>query len=299
MENQLKIFKDGSLYELQGEDAVKATKTEGQVKLLIEALQFSQAETFAIASDNAVPPEVIESRAAFRTINEEGLKLIKSFEGLHDLKQGPQGTYVEAYLDPVNIPTIGWGCTEGIKMGMKITIAQAEAMLKKEMAKFETAVAKAVKIEINDNQYSALVCFSYNVGARALFESTLLKFLNQGKIQEAANEFLRWDKAGGQVFLGLSRRRRAEQALFLSQPWLTALDWKPTQVIQLAKPGQPIQQGDNVRQLQQALIKAGFNVQADGFFGAGTDKAVKEFQKQQGLTADGIVGAQTIAKLGL
>jgi lysozyme len=299
MEKHLTILKDASLYELEGEEAVKVTKTEGKVQLLIEALQFTQAETFTIASDNAVPLEVIESRAILRNINEEGLKLMKHFEGLHELKQTSEGIYVEAYLDPVNVPTIGWGCTEGVYMGMKITIAQAEEMLKKELQKFEAAVADAVTIDIDDNQFSALVCFSYNVGARAMFDSTLLKRLNEGKIQAAANEFLRWDKAGGQALLGLSRRRRAERGLFLSQPWLEASDWQPSQVMQLAQPGEPLLQGDNVRQLQQALIKAGFKIKADGFFGAETDKAIKDFQKQQGLTVDGIVGSQTFAKLGL
>lgn len=292
MEKTLRIFPDGSLYELVGEEAVKVTQTEGKVQLLIEALQFTQAETFTIASDDSVPPEVIGSRAALRRINAEGLKLIKHFEGL----------YLEAYLDPIGKPTIGWGHTETAQIGMKITRNQAEELLKKDLAKFEAAVADAVKINVDDNQFSALVSFSYNVGARALFESTLLKFLNQGKIQETANEFLRWDKAGKQVLLGLSRRRKAERALFLSQPWLAAYNGQngqTSQLMQLAKPGEPLRQGDDVRQLQQALINAGFSIEADGFFGVETDKAVKEFQEQQGLTVDGIVGGQTLAKIGL
>lgn len=289
MEKNLKIFKDGSLYELEGEEAVSVTKTEGKVELLIEALQFIQAETFTIASDDAVPPEVIESRAALRKINEEGLKLIKHFEGL----------YLEAYRDPIGKPTIGWGHTETAKMGMKITVAQAEELLKNDLAKFEDAVAKAVTVEIDDNQFSALVSFTYNLGPGSLFQSTLLKFLNQWKIQEAANEFLKWNKAGRQVLEGLSRRRKAERSLFLSQPWSADLNGQASELMQLAQPDEPLRQGDNVRQLQQALIKAGFSIQADGFFGAQTDKAVKEFQKQQGLTVDGIVGSQTLAKLGL
>ncbi|MFB2833299.1 glycoside hydrolase family protein [Floridanema evergladense] len=299
MTRRLEIFADGSLYELEDEQPVKVTQTEGQVQLLIEALQFTAAETFAIAPTDAIPRGVPEPRASTRNTNQEALKVIKSFEGLHKLKQGPEGTYVEAYLDPVNVPTIGWGCTEGVFIGMKITVAQAEEMLKKELRKFEAAVADAVKIDINDNQFSALVCFSYNVGARSLFESTLLKRLNEGKIQEAADEFLRWDKAGGQVFLGLSRRRRAERALFLSQSWEEFLTWEPTRVLRLAESGQPLVQGDDVRQVQKALIKAGFNLQVDGIFGKDTDKAVRQFQKQKNLTVDGIAGVQTQKALGL
>lgn len=299
MSRRLEIFKDGRVYEIQDDQPIQVIETEGIVRSLIEALQFTQAETFTIAPTDAVPPEVPEPKAAIREISQEGLKLIKAFEGLHDLKQGPLGVYVEAYRDPVNVLTIGWGCTEGVYEGMTITVAQAEEMLKKELGKFETAVANAVKVQINDNQFSALVCFSYNVGAQALFESTLLKLLNQGKFQEAADQLLRWDKAGGQSLLGLSRRRRAERALFLSQPWEEFLNWKPSRILRLAEPGQPLVQGDEVRQVQQVLVKAGFNIQVDGFFGNDTDKAVKQFQQQKGLTADGIVGAETRRVLGI
>jgi hypothetical protein len=182
---------------------------------------------------------------------------------------------------------------------MKITVAQAEKMLQDELEKFEAAVANAVKVQLNDNQFSALVSFSYNLGAGSLFESTLLKLLNQGKFQEAADQFPRWDKAGGQALLGLSRRRRAERALFLSQPWEEFLTWEPERVLRLAKSGQPLVRGDDVRQVQEALINAGFQLKADGVFGEETDKAVRQFQQQKGLTVDGIVGADTRRKLGL
>lgn len=301
MAREIKIFPDGRVFEMQEENSIKVRETHGQVELLIEALQFSQTNNFTLAPFDAIPPDVAEPRAPQRKINQEGLNLIKKFEGLHELKQGSDGVYVEAYLDPVNVWTIGWGCTEGIHQGMKITVVQAEEMLRKELSKFEAAVADAVQVQINDNQFSALVCFSYNVGARALFESTLLKLLNQGKFQEAADQFLRWDKAGGQVFLGLSRRRRAERALFLSQHWEEFVDWFPNRVLQLANPGEPIMQGDDVRQLQKALIKVGFKLPdgADGIFGKGTDKAVRDFQQQKGLTVDGQAGPQTLKALGL
>ena len=289
MSRRLEIFKDGRVYEMQDDQPIQVIETEGQVRSLIEALQFTQAETFTIAPTDAVPPEVPEPRAAIRKTNQEGLKLVKSFEGL----------YLEAYPDPVGVWTIGWGATKGVRRGMKITVAQAETMLQDELEEFEAAVADAVKVQINDDQFSALVCFSYNVGARALFESTLLKLLNQGKFQEAADQLPRWDKAGGQSLLGLSRRRRAERALFLSQPWEEFLHWEPERVLRLAESGQPLVQGDDVRQVQQALVKAGSNIQVDGFFGNDTDKAVRQFQQQKGLTVDGIVGAQTQKVLGL
>lgn len=291
MTRSLEIFNDGSLYEQENGQPIKLTETQGKVDLLLEALQFTQAETFIIAPPDAVPPEIPEPRGSGREINQTGLEIVKSFEGL----------FLEAYQDVVGVWTIGWGATEGIRPGMKITVAQAEELLKKELSKFETAVADFVKVKINDDQFSALVSFSYNVGANALFKSTLLQLLNQGKYQEAAEQFLRWDKAGPKSYLGLSRRRRAERSLFLSQPWEWARTWEPDKQVKLAlaAPGQPLMQGEQVRKVQQALVKAGFNVKVDGIFGPGTDKAVKQFQQKNNLTADGVVGPKTLAKLGL
>ena len=291
MTRSLEIFKDGSLYEEEDGQPIKLTETQGKVDSLLEVLQFTQAETFTIAPPDAVPPEIPDPRTSARQINQTGLEIVKSFEGL----------FLEAYQDVVGVWTIGWGATEGIHPGMKINVAQAEELLKKELAKFEAAVADFVKVKINDDQFSALVCFSYNVGANSLLKSTLLQLLNQGKYQEAAEQFLRWDKAGPKSYLGLSRRRRAERALFLSQPWEWSRTWEPDKEIKLAlaSAGQPLVQGEEVRRIQQALVKAGFNVEVDGVFGSGTDKAVKQFQQKSGLTADGVVGPQTLAKLGL
>lgn len=294
MNRTLKIAKDGSIYEFQEEQIIQVTETQGQIQRLIQTLQFTSAETFEIIPDQDIGSRgIVEPRSATRKINEEGIKLIKSFEGLHDLKQGSNGTYVESYRDPVDIWTIGWGFTEGVYEGMTMTIPEAEARLKKELEKYEISVLDGVKVDINDNQFSALVSFCYNVGARALFESTLLKLLNQGKYQEAADQFLRWDKAGGQVLPGLSRRRRAERSLFLSEPW------EPKQVLRLSEPGQPLMQGQDVEQLQKALVNAGFNLQPDGIFGGQTEQAVKQFQQQNHLTVDGIAGTETLKKLGL
>ena len=142
-----------------------------------------------------------------RQINSIGLRLIKSFEGLR----------LKAYQDAVRVWTIGYGTTRGVKPGMVITEAQAEQLLREDVRNFEQAVNSAVKAPINDNQFSALVSFSYNVGAGALRSSTLLKLLNQGDYLGAANQFPRWNKAGGRVLAGLTRRRNAERALFLGQ----------------------------------------------------------------------------------
>ncbi|OUL27303.1 hypothetical protein BV378_11810 [Nostoc sp. RF31YmG] len=104
MVRRLQIFQDGTLSELEDDTLVKVTETKRQVDLLIEALQFTQAETFTVTPDDAVPRGVAEPRASRKRINAEGLRLVQSFEGL----------YLEAYLDPVNVWTIGWGATEGV-----------------------------------------------------------------------------------------------------------------------------------------------------------------------------------------
>lgn len=140
------------------------------------------------------------------TIGQKGIDLIKSFEGCK----------LDAYKDAVGVVTIGYGHTKTAQMGQRITQAQADELLRSDIATFESAVTAAVTVPINQNQFDALVCFAFNVGAGALRDSTLLKKLNAGDYQGAANEFLKWDKAGGKVLAGLTRRRKSERLLFLS-----------------------------------------------------------------------------------
>lgn len=144
----------------------------------------------------------------------EGIALIKGFESCR----------LTAYPDPGTggAPwTIGYGWTlpvdgKPIKPGMKIDQATADRLLKTGLVSYENDVQKLVKVKLTQNQFDALVSFAYNVGSRALSTSTLLKKLNAGDIKGAADEFLRWNKAGGKVLNGLTRRREAERALFLS-----------------------------------------------------------------------------------
>nr|WP_302600170.1 lysozyme [uncultured Cellulosilyticum sp.] len=138
-------------------------------------------------------------------ISQSGIDLIKSFEGC----------YLKAYRCPAGVLTIGWGCTVGVKEGQTITQEQADTMLMKELSKFEDCVNKFVTYPINQNQFDALVSFSYNCGAGALKTSTLLQYLNKGKVKEAADQFDLWVNGGGKKLPGLVRRRAAEKALFL------------------------------------------------------------------------------------
>lgn len=146
--------------------------------------------------------------------SEKGIKNIKDFEGCS----------LTAYPDPGTggSPwTIGYGWThpvdgKPIKPGMTIKQETADRLLKTGLVSYENDVLKMAKVKLTQGQFDALVSFAYNVGSRALSTSTLLKKLNDGDIKGAADEFLRWNKAGGKVLNGLTRRREAERALFLS-----------------------------------------------------------------------------------
>ncbi|MGR7164434.1 lysozyme [Klebsiella aerogenes] len=146
--------------------------------------------------------------------SDEGIALIKGFEGCR----------LTAYPDPGTggVPwTIGYGWTlpvdgKPVRPGMTIDQATADRLLKTGLVSYEKDVLKIVKVKLTQGQFDALVSLAYNIGSRALSTSTLLKKLNDGDIKGAADEFLRWNKAGGKFLNGLTRRREAERALFLS-----------------------------------------------------------------------------------
>ena len=139
-------------------------------------------------------------------ISEKGINLIKRFEGLR----------LEAYLDSVAVPTIGYGHTRGVKLGQTITQEQADAFLEEDIHEFELAIQRLVHINLTQNQFDALVSFTFNLGIGNLKQSTLLKKLNAGDITGAANEFNRWVYAGGKKLTGLVKRRSAERLLFIT-----------------------------------------------------------------------------------
>ncbi len=141
-------------------------------------------------------------------LSNNGLSLIKSFEGVR--LTAYKAVQTEKYW------TIGYGhYGPDVKQNMKITQAQADAYLKSDVARFEKAVNENVKVPLNQNQFDALVSFTYNCGEGALQRSTLLELLNQGKYEAAANQFDVWNKSSGKVLAGLVKRRAKEKELFL------------------------------------------------------------------------------------
>ena len=132
--------------------------------------------------------------------------IIKEFEGCK----------LKAYKCPADVWTIGYGHTDGVKEGDVITQEKADALLASDLDLFSSGVKRLVSADINNNQLGALVAFAFNVGLGNLRHSSLLRLVNQGDFVAAANEFPKWNKAAGQVLPGLTRRREAEKALFLS-----------------------------------------------------------------------------------
>lgn len=142
-------------------------------------------------------------------VNKAGLELIKSFEGKK----------LTAYKDIVGVWTIGYGHTSAagkpeVVAGLTITDHQAEEILTRDLGKYEEAVEKAITVKMTENQFSAMVSLCYNIGPGAFAKSSVVKHMNAGDAKKAASSFLLWNKAGGKVVAGLTRRREAEKKLF-------------------------------------------------------------------------------------
>lgn len=134
-----------------------------------------------------------------QTTNEAGLQLIESFEGLR----------LTSYQDSVGVWTIGYGHTQGVHQGQTITQAQAQAFLQQDLGVAEAAV-NGHNLTLTDNQFAALVSFTFNLGG-----GNLNKLLSQG-MPAVADRILLFDHAGGKQLPGLTRRRTAERALYLT-----------------------------------------------------------------------------------
>ena len=141
--------------------------------------------------------------------SQEGISLIKSFEGCE----------LSAYRCSANVPTIGYGHTAGVSDGDTCTLEEAEEMLTEDLVEFENYVKKYVETDLEQNQFDSLVAWVYNLGPKNLSESTLLKELNAGNLEEVPRQMKRWNRAGGQVLDGLIRRREAESRLFKGEAW--------------------------------------------------------------------------------
>lgn len=145
-------------------------------------------------------------------IGKKGLKLIKDFEGW----------YSKPYRDPIGIPTIGYGFTYYLPNRRKVSMLDSpltkedgEKLLLQILFNYENDVNRLVISDVNQNMFDALVSFTYNLGAANLAKSTLLKKINTNPNDKSiASEFLKWNRAGGKILAGLTRRRQAESELY-------------------------------------------------------------------------------------
>jgi len=207
-----------------------------------------------------------------------GLNLIKQFEGCR----------LKAYKCPAGVWTIGYGHTAGVKAGQTITQIQADKMLVEDVERFEKNVNKYYeKYRWSQNEFDALVSFAFSLGS--------IDQLTAGGTRSReviAEKMLQYNKAGGKVLAGLTRRRQAERELFLKS--CTGATIKVAEELPTLRKGS---RGLYVEELQEMLDKRGYTLKVDGKFGNETEEAVEAFQADNGLKVDGVVGAKTWGKL--
>ncbi len=211
-----------------------------------------------------------------------GIDLIKKFEGCH----------LTAYKCPAGVLTIGYGHTGGVAEGQRISQAQAEVYLRADLEKYEKTVEKyAGTYRWTQNEFDAMISFAYNLGS-------IDKLTANGTRSKTviAEKMLLYNKAGGKVLAGLTKRRQAERELFLSGGSAKGSGAEKAGTARsILKKGS---RGADVTYLQQRLKAKGYCVGAiDGIFGQKTLEAIKAFQADHGLVVDGIAGAKTWAAL--
>lgn len=142
-------------------------------------------------------------------VNEKTKELIKRFEGKR----------LRAYRCSAGVLTIGYGHTSAagapkVVPGMTITDKEANAIFDRDIERFAAKIEGLIKVDLTDNQFGACVSLAFNIGVGAFSKSSVLRFINKSQFDNAADAFALWNKAGGRVLPGLTKRRAAEAALF-------------------------------------------------------------------------------------
>ena len=214
---------------------------------------------------------------ANRKIGQAGLKLIMEFEGCR----------LTAYQCSAGVWTIGYGHTAGVYKGMKITQAQADTFLKQDIVKFEKYINNPSYVpfteQLNQNQFDALVSFAFNLG-----QGNVKKLCVGRNINQIPSAMQKYCKAAGRTLPGLQRRRKAEAALYNKKvescTGVTTTTVKESEDYSM----NTIKKGSKGKSVKVWQIIIGTT--ADGNFGSGTENMTKTWQKNHGLTVDGIVG---------
>jgi len=140
-------------------------------------------------------------------LKDEELNFIREVEGLEH----------NAYQDEGGVWTIGYGHTRGVKEGDSISTHKANTYLNTDLIAFEIQLQRLVRVELTQNQYTALLSFIYNIGGTQFAKSTLLKYVNEKKFDLVPDELRKWNRVNGEVSLGLTRRREKEAILFANE----------------------------------------------------------------------------------
>ncbi len=170
-----------------------------EVAILQEGLKDARAGEARLSM-----PETTSATGA-RRIGDAGMDLLKHFEGCE----------LVAYRCPANVWTIGYGSTgPHVREGMVITQQEADDLKRRDLVRFERAVAKNAG-KCSQNEFDAMVCLAFNIGIGGFLKSSVLRHHKAGRKRKAADSFLMWNKGGGRVLRGLTRRRKAERELYL------------------------------------------------------------------------------------
>lgn len=210
--------------------------------------------------------------------SQQCIELIKQFEGVR----------LMAYRDAVGVWTIGYGHTKGVYAGQCITKAQAESFLIMDLSPVEKAVnAYDSTYHWTQHEFDALCSFAFNLGTGSIKQVTANGTRTKAQISE---KILAYNKAGGKVLAGLTRRRKAEKELFDKKSGAVSVVAPKKEEKEI--PDMPtIKFGSQGKAVQIWQIILG--ITADGLFGGKTQEKTKSYQKKKGLTADGIVGQKT------
>lgn len=193
-----KIFLTSFLKEFIKAKSARHNQTTSDSNIGVAVDHDSSGQNYGFASDKIT------------RLSPAGIDLISHFEGLK----------LEAYYDQAGVCTIGYGTTvyphgQPVQIHDRCSVEQAKRYMHHDLARFEKAVSSSVNVPLTQNQFDALVSLTYNIGAGAFKNSTLLKLLNQGDYVGASQQFDVWVKAGGQTVQGLVNRRAIEKAYFL------------------------------------------------------------------------------------
>lgn len=259
--------------------------TQRTEKLVVGDILLSEGHHVAVVvGTGAVVPEKKVARKNLMNVSQKGIDLIKQFEGCR----------LQAYkaVPSEQCYTIGYGhYGSDVLPGMVISQAQAEALLAQDLIRYENAVIDT-GLSLNQNQFDALVSFAYNCGA-----GNLKKLVRGRDTQQIADAMLLYNKSGGQVLAGLTRRRQAERALFMtgSVEKKTGNPYpEPTKAVKMNS------KGNDVRWVQYELNRHGYKLVVDGIAKNLTIGAILDFQKKHPpLVVDGICGTLTRAALKL